>query len=152
MSRSADTVRNWSEIILGQLGNPRVFALDVDEVDDVNALILDSSTVPGSTLRALSEKATGAAESGVLTFVSLHPSGFGSGVRLPGSLPEHQAVLMLAEQLQEEVWESSQGEPVPECPGHRHPAKADAVDEVPSWVCPRTGRVLRPILPADPPA
>ncbi|GAA1460274.1 hypothetical protein GCM10009603_21250 [Nocardiopsis exhalans] len=118
----------------------------------MNTLILGSDTIPGPTLRALSEKAPGAAESGVLTFVSLHPSGSGSGVRLPDSLPEHQVVLMLAEQLQEEVWESSQGEAVPECPGHQHPARADAVDEVPSWVCPREGKVLRPILSADPPA
>lgn len=151
MKRSADTVRKWSEIILGQLGNPRVFALNVDEVDDVNALILDSGTVPGPTLRTLSEKAPEDIRSGVRTFVSLHPSGCGSGVRLPDSLPEHQVVLMLAEQLQEEVWESTGGEPVPACPGHQHPAKADSANEVPSWVCPRDGNVLRPILPAGTP-
>lgn len=146
MQRNVEFIESWSEIILGQLGNPRVFKLNVVRVNDVNGLIIDSGLAPGSTLHIGSRMAERSIESGFLVGLSLHPLGYGSTVRLPDSLPDDEAIVRLAEQLQEEVWESTRGDPAPSCPGHVHPAKPMIVKRIPSWVCPRDGSIINPIL------
>ncbi|MCY9787601.1 hypothetical protein KIK06_27350 [Nocardiopsis sp. EMB25] len=124
--------------------------MTVTELENVNAFIIESGLEPGSTLRLGSDSASwGGGEPGVLVGLSLDPGGSGSMVRLPNSLPDAESIRMLADQLQEEVLESTHGDPVPTCPGHPHPAKPDVVDGVPSWVCPRDGRDIRPIIASE---
>lgn len=146
MQRSIDSIRERSEIILRQLGNPQVFKLNIVRVSDVNGLIIDSGLSPGSTLCFEPRTVGEDAQPGVLVGLSLHPSGYGSTVRLPDSSPEGEVIVRLAEQLQEEVWDSTHGNPVPSCPGHAHPAKPMLLESIPHWVCPWDEEAVHPIL------
>lgn len=145
MVRDIEVVRAWAEEILRGLGNPRR-ELNVARLDDVNALVLDSGLAPGTVLRLRSERAKEDRRSGVLVGLALHAVVGGSMVRLPDVLPDEEVILMLADGLQEEVLESTYGDPVPLCPGHVHPAKPQVVAGAPSWVCPHGGGVIGPIL------
>lgn len=149
MQRKVESIENWSEVILGQLGNPRVFKLNVVRVNNANGLIVDSGLAPGSTLRIGSSMMENSIEPGFLVGLSLHPFGYGSTVRIPDSLSDDEAIVRLAEQFQEEVWESNRGDPVPSCPGHVHPAKPMILKSTPYWVCPRDGSIIQPILTDD---
>jgi hypothetical protein len=71
-------------------------------------------------------------------------------VHLEQPLGEADAVVILADQLQDGVLEETAGAPRPPCPadgGHLHPAVARVVDGVASWVCPTGEGARRPILP-----
>jgi hypothetical protein len=57
-------------------------------------------------------------------------------VHFTASVPHDQACFATADQLQDELLELTQGLPVPECPGHQHPAVARLLDSGPTWVCP----------------
>ncbi|WP_436891373.1 hypothetical protein [Nocardiopsis dassonvillei] len=146
MRRSAGTVRRWSEAVLGQLGSPEVFELVIEPVDDVEAVVVDTGLAPGASFVLGFENTSEGAESGVLVGISLHPEGYGSMARIPDSLTDGEAVVVLADRFQEEVLESTHGKPAPPCPGHPHPPRPEVVGEVPSWVCPSTGKAVLPIL------
>ncbi|MGW5874980.1 hypothetical protein ACWFMI_00305 [Nocardiopsis terrae] len=141
-------MRKWSEEVLRQAGNPRVAALTTTATENVNSFVFDMGPRPGSALELEFDSTyPGCGEPGVLVGLSLGHGGIGFMVRLPDSLPDSEAVLMLADQLQEEVLESTHGDPAPLCPGHVHPAKPEMAGGVPSWVCPRDGKLIRSILP-----
>ncbi len=74
-------------------------------------------------------------------------------VLLTADLDQAQAVVQLADQLQESVLESTGGAPAPACPvaGHGHPAIAQIIDATPCWTCPKGGPA-HPILPDPDPS
>lgn len=149
MQLSIDSAKEWSNVILRQLGNPKIFKLNVVRVNDVNGLIIDSGLAPNSNLRFGPRVAEEEIHSGILVGLSLHPTGHGSTVRLPDYFPKDEFIVRLAEQLQEEVWESTHGDPVPSCPGHAHPAKATLLGITPYWVCPWSREAIHPIIPQE---
>lgn len=149
MQRSVDSVIEWSNVILRHLGNPKILKLHVVRVNDVNGLIIDSGLAPNSTLRFETRAVEREIHSGFLAGPSLHPAGYGSTARLPDYFSENEFIVRLAEQLQEEVWETTHGDPVPSCPGHAHPAKAAALENTPYWVCPWNGEAIHPIIPQE---
>ena len=57
----------------------------------------------------------------------------------PRGEPDEQAVVDLADWLQEQFFPETQaawGEARPACPGHTHPAVADLLDGEGWWICP----------------
>jgi hypothetical protein len=79
------------------------------------------------------------------------PDGSGSGVWVSGATPESERVAMVADQVQEWVFEQlwSEGAPTnwPRCPRHphKHPMRASTGDGVAVWSCPEDDVVIGPI-------
>ncbi len=51
-------------------------------------------------------------------------------------LPEDQAIVATADQIQDHAIEATHGEAVPPCPSHQHPLAARSFNGVASWLCP----------------
>ncbi|WP_369377960.1 hypothetical protein [Streptomyces sp. cg36] len=67
-------------------------------------------------------------------------------VHLPPGMDDVEAVVLLADRLQNWAIELTHGQALPPCPGHPHPMSAAAVDDSAAWVCPaRPEQVLLPI-------
>lgn len=68
----------------------------------------------------------------------------GSGTGDPASvgvyyamyLPEEQAIVATADQIQDHAIEATHGEAIPPCPDHQHPLAAQSFNGIASWVCP----------------
>ena len=115
MALDVGTVRGWAESLLRRLEAPEGTVLRVGT----------HGTAPGT---------------GTGVHVTLgYPDGSSVTVDLDEALPEPEALVLLAEQLQDSVIESTGGRPVPPCPvpGHAHPALPQASDGVLSWHCPK---------------
>lgn len=125
MEHSGDSVRDWTERILHQLGDPAVRSLDV--------VTAGKDGVPPR-----------APEAEVVVRLS---GDFAVIVSLEAGMDEADAVVLLADQLQDGVLESTAGEPLPPCPGHGHPATARVVAGQPCWVCPQDEATVAAILP-----
>ncbi|MEU2353564.1 hypothetical protein ABZ599_11465 [Streptomyces misionensis] len=113
MALDVGTVRGWAESVLRGLGAPDGAVLQVAE-----------GTAPGA---------------GAGVHVTLaYPDGSSVTVDLDDALPEPEALLLLAEQLQDSLVESTGGRPVPPCPvpGHAHPAAPRVSNGALSWRCP----------------
>ncbi|MFD9485098.1 hypothetical protein [Streptomyces sp. NPDC059991] len=67
-------------------------------------------------------------------------------VHLPPDVEDVEALVLLADRLQDWAVELTHGQALPPCPGHPHPMSAAAVDDSAAWVCPaRPEQVLLPI-------
>lgn len=78
------------------------------------------------------------------------PVGSGMGVHVSRTVPPHDRVAMLTDQVQEWAIEELWGRgPTnwPPCPRHRdnHPLSASARDGVAVWVCPSDGHLIAPV-------
>ncbi|MFF4932998.1 hypothetical protein ACFY2H_29540 [Streptomyces griseofuscus] len=114
MALDVRTVRGWAESLLRTLEAPEKAVLQVGT----------QGTAPG----------TGSGVHVTLTY----PDGTSVTVDLDGALPEPEALLLLAEQLQDSVLESTGGHPAPRCPapGHTHPAAPHVSHGTLDWHCP----------------
>ncbi|MFJ4919539.1 hypothetical protein [Streptomyces sp. NPDC088725] len=151
---NTDSARRWAEDILRQLGAPSGHTLTVTRAAHTeSAETAEPQTGrPGLTSRLRTcpdgDGTTAAADEpgGTAVRVTLeYEDGSSVSVRLTPDLSEAQAVVLLAEQLQDSVLESTHGAPAPACPGHGHPATARVIDGTASWSCPQDGRTW-PIL------
>lgn len=61
----------------------------------------------------------------------------------PGNPTGKAAVAFVASQVQDDASEVLWGRPIPECPGHQHPAVLRETTDGIAWVCPNGGRVVR---------
>ncbi|MFY7066267.1 hypothetical protein ACOQFV_10420 [Nocardiopsis changdeensis] len=111
-------VRAWAEEILRGLGDP-----------PLRDLVVESRP-----------------ESGEVEVVLWFPDGTAAGSYLQAAMTDAEAVVHLADGLQDAAVEQALGRPLPPCPGHPHPPTARLVSGVPAWTCPRTGGAVRPIL------
>ncbi|MFF1480330.1 hypothetical protein ACFVYD_22700 [Streptomyces sp. NPDC058301] len=67
-------------------------------------------------------------------------------VHLPPDMEHVEALVLLADRLQDWAIELTHGQALPPCPGHPHPMSAAAVDDSAAWVCPaRPEQVLLPV-------
>ncbi|MFK8906187.1 hypothetical protein [Streptomyces sp. YS-3] len=67
-------------------------------------------------------------------------------VHLPPGMEHVEALVLLADRLQDWAIELTHGRALPPCPGHPHPMSATAVDDSAAWVCPASPeQVLLPI-------
>ncbi|MEU4346959.1 hypothetical protein [Streptomyces sp. NPDC023838] len=57
-------------------------------------------------------------------------------VHLPLDMDHVEALVLLADRLQDWAIELTHGQAIPLCPGHPHPMSAAAVDDSAAWVCP----------------
>ncbi|MEU3537084.1 hypothetical protein AB0E70_36770 [Streptomyces murinus] len=114
MALDVRTVRGWAESLLRTLEAPEGAVLKIGT----------EGTAPG----------TGAGVHVTLTY----PDGTSVTVDLDDALPEPEALLLLAEQLQDSVLESTGGHPAPRCPtpGHTHPATPHVSHGTLDWHCP----------------
>ncbi|MEU5795423.1 hypothetical protein ABZ800_18185 [Streptomyces sp. NPDC047813] len=114
MALDVRTVRGWAESLLRRLEAPEGAALQVGT----------EGTAPG----------TGAGVHVTLAY----PDGSSVTVDLDDALPEPEALVLLAEQLQDSVIESTGGRPSPRCPapGHTHPATPHVSNGLLDWRCP----------------
>lgn len=151
MNLTTASVHSWARAILRQLDAPAGYTLDVtatalppeQPAETSGAAYLSTMRVryDGSDEAAAASRA----EPEVVATLTFDDSTSVSA-RLDSSMAEADAVALLADQLQEGLLEETGGAPVPRCPGHAHPAAAEVVNGVASWVCPRNGAPLRPIL------
>ncbi|MEU3027198.1 hypothetical protein ACPCBC_00830 [Streptomyces incarnatus] len=114
MTLDVRTVRGWAESLLRRLEVPEEAVLQVGT----------EGAAPG----------TGAGVHVTLVYAD----GSSVTVDLDDTLPESEALLLLAEQLQDSVVESTGGRPVPPCPapGHTHPATPHVSSGTLYWRCP----------------
>ncbi|MER8061078.1 MULTISPECIES: hypothetical protein [unclassified Streptomyces] len=114
MALDVRTVRGWAESLLRRLEAPEGATLQVGT----------EGTAPG----------TGAGVHVTLAY----PDGSSVTVDLDDALPEPEALILLAEQLQDSVIESTGGRPSPRCPapGHTHPATPHVSNGFLDWRCP----------------
>ncbi|MER7916911.1 MULTISPECIES: hypothetical protein [unclassified Streptomyces] len=114
MALDVRTVRGWAESLLRRLEAPEGATLQVGT----------EGTAPG----------TGAGVHVTLAY----PDGSSVTVDLDDALPEPEALILLAEQLQDSVIESTGGRPSPRCPapGHTHPATPHVSNGLLDWRCP----------------
>lgn len=161
-------VRDWAQTVLRQLGDPEGCTLSVRPRQSASGGELPPDGPPFTsrleTYEALDAyqapdtyEAGGGSDSGAdhgsgalvtLTFAD----GSSTAVLLEGTLTRPEAVLKLAEQLQEAVLEQTAGAALPPCPAtarHQHPATPQSVSGTPSWACPAASGEARtrPILP-----
>lgn len=155
MALTHDAVRGWAEAILAQLGAPAGYRLTVTGTGFTDSVPEPAPAASGAFTSSLTlsfEPDSGGGldtePAGLLVTVAFDEES-ASGVRLEARVPQVEAVVLLADQLQDAVLEETCGAPLPECPGHGHPAVARVVDGAACWACPSTGTALRPILPAD---
>ncbi|WP_159942840.1 hypothetical protein [Nocardiopsis sp. FR6] len=134
-----------AEHVLLELGEEDGFSLDVRRVGDVYQLLLHDG-FPAAPEETLHTESGEGAEPGVIAVLAVGGDGSSVTVQLPDSLPDAEAVAMLADVFQDEVLEHRFGAPLPRCPGHAHPAVAEVVEGVACWVCPRGGGSARPVL------
>ncbi|MEU1077242.1 MULTISPECIES: hypothetical protein [unclassified Streptomyces] len=67
-------------------------------------------------------------------------------VHLPPDMDHVEALVLLADRLQDWAIELTHGRALPPCPGHPHPMSAAAVDDCTAWVCPASPeQVLIPL-------
>lgn len=59
-------------------------------------------------------------------------------VYFSADVPQSQAMVTMADGIQDHAIDATWGEPLPPCPGHQHPLSAKEIDGTPSWVCPTT--------------
>ncbi|GLU47850.1 hypothetical protein [Nocardiopsis ansamitocini] len=147
MDATATSVRRWAEDILGQLAPPPGCTLTVAEPPFGGpAPTFEGS--PGFTSRLAVDWDADLKDPLHLdaSVVVGFPDGSAVGVELTEAMTEAEAVVTLADQLQDTVMEHTHGAPVPPCPGHGHPAVAAVVDGVASWTCPDGDGAHRPIL------
>ncbi|MEU5437965.1 hypothetical protein AB0G73_31975 [Streptomyces sp. NPDC020719] len=57
-------------------------------------------------------------------------------VHLPPDMGHVEALVLLADRLQDWAIELTHGQALPPCPGHPHPMSAAMVDDTAAWVCP----------------
>ncbi|MFG2138942.1 hypothetical protein [Streptomyces sp. NPDC048650] len=152
MNLTTATVRDWAEMILHQLGDPSGHTLDVGAAssDGVPRELGAGAVFDSRPLEDREELAGGpslphSADSAVVATLAFR-DGSSVSVHLDGTMGESEALARLADGLQDSVLENTGGAPFPPCPGHGHPAVADVVKGIPSWVCPHGG-VVRPIRP-----
>ncbi|MEW2271427.1 hypothetical protein GTY41_42665 [Streptomyces sp. SID685] len=114
MALDVRTVRGWAESLLRTLEAPEKAVLQVG-----------------------TEGAASGTGSGVHVTLT-YPDGTSVTVDLDDALPESEALLLLAEQLQDSVLESTGGHPAPRCPtpGHTHPATPHVSHGTLDWHCP----------------
>ncbi|MET9860460.1 hypothetical protein ABZY93_14280 [Streptomyces smyrnaeus] len=154
---TSDLVRRWAEAILGQVGAPPDAALTVTERLEAGTTGAASASetamesvwdeeggaLPDTGAEAASPASGPADIAATLTFAD----GSAVSVEFAAGTSGTDAVVLLADRLQEAVLEETGGIPRPPCPGHDHPAVAAEVNGVPSWTCPHgMGRTTRPIL------
>ncbi|MEV0375526.1 hypothetical protein AB0I10_38230 [Streptomyces sp. NPDC050636] len=151
MNLTTASVRGWAETILHQLGDPAGHTLDVTTTGPAREpKDLGSGAVFGSRLRLdwdeqASEPALAHSADSTVVVTLAYRDGSSISVLVDQTMGEAEAVALLADQLQDSVLENTGGAPVPPCPGHGHPAVAEVVNGIPSWVCPKAGG-SRPIL------
>lgn len=151
--RTAATVRGWAETILHQLGDPTFRSLEVEATEKLREEPLAPASGPAfvSWLRItegeeLEESTnTNGTVSEILVTLAF-ADGSSAGVWIEEFLSDAEAVVKLADQLQDSVLEATGGAPFPPCPGHGHPAVAKLIDGIASWTCPKGGS-LSPIIP-----
>lgn len=150
MERNIALVRAWAETIMRQLGSPAGHTLNITPADAAEQAENAENSVGQSPftsrLRIDTDtdircgRAEDRPEGPAVQVVLGHADGSSTSVYLGPDLDTPQAVVLLAEQLQDSVLEYAEGTPVPECPGHGHPAVAEVVNGIPSWTCPRGTR------------
>ncbi|WP_030747487.1 hypothetical protein [Streptomyces sp. NRRL F-5135] len=153
MTVTVASARAWAETILRQLDAPGGHALsvtagppshspDVPPTDSAYTSRLHLGPSPEQVFPP-----TGTHGSGVLLTLTFDDASEVT-VHLDGSMAPVEAIVLLADQLQDAVMEHTGGFPAPPCPasGHGHPAVARVLDGTACWTCPRNG-ASRPILP-----
>lgn len=160
------TVRRWAEALLPQLGMSGAYELDVtgpgfgpgDSAEPARAA--PGGPAFATSLRVDRDEAESGGpgpdadgpevSTGLLVSLTL-ADGSPVFAHLSQPLPEPDALVLLAGQLQDGLLEHTGGAPLPACPGHPHPATAQVVDGTPCWVCPRGDTTapdsVRPVLP-----
>ncbi|MER7754669.1 hypothetical protein [Kitasatospora sp. NPDC097643] len=68
-------------------------------------------------------------------------------VHLPLDLAPTDALVLLADRLQDWAVELTHGTALPPCPGHPHPMRAAVVDGAAVWCCPARPDGTGPLLP-----
>ncbi|MFJ8433960.1 hypothetical protein ACIQ9P_21930 [Kitasatospora sp. NPDC094019] len=71
------------------------------------------------------------------TRVAVSTGGDRTEVHLPSGLAPAEALVLLADRLQDWAIELTHGAALPPCPGHRHPMRAAVIDGAARWCCPR---------------
>lgn len=154
-------VRDWAQTVLRQLGDPEGCTLSVRSRQSASGGEPAPDGPPFTSRLETYEapetyEAGGGPDSGAdpgsgalvtLTFAD----GSSTAVLLEGTLTRPEAVLKLAEQLQEAVLEQTSGAALPPCPAtarHQHPATPQSVSGTASWACPAAAGEARtrPIL------
>ena len=153
MRRTTATVRGWAETILHQLGDPVFRSLGVEvmerSAEEPGPLAPGPGFTSGFQITEGDEPEGPATIQGTIPGILVtlvYEDSSAVGVQLGESLSDAEAVVILADQLQDSVLEATGGAPFPPCPGHGHPAVAELIDGVPSWKCPKGGS-LGPIIP-----
>ncbi|MFD7918946.1 hypothetical protein ACFV3R_06970 [Streptomyces sp. NPDC059740] len=148
-------VRSWAEEVLRQLEVSPGPALEVTD-SSVGTHAEQAPPEPDGPYRSSLRLDAGTQDgpgpewevaAGAVEVRCKHEDGSVTLVTLDVSSRAPEAVVLLAEQLQDGVVESSGGRPLPPCPGHGHPAVPRVVEGVASWVCPDTG-LGWPVLPS----
>ncbi|WP_196942717.1 hypothetical protein [Streptomyces sclerotialus] len=143
MHLSHDLVQSWAEEIVSQLGAPAGHTLTV-----TGPGFPTSAGASGAATCAGVDGGTTASDGvavGLLVTLAFS-DGSSVSVHFEEPMPEAEAVTLLADQLQDAVLEETHGRPQPPCPGHSHPAVAEAVDNIACWTCPSGGDTAWPIL------
>ncbi|MEV6547775.1 hypothetical protein AB0M57_03590 [Streptomyces sp. NPDC051597] len=68
-------------------------------------------------------------------------------VHLPPDMEDVEALVLLADRLQDWAIELTHGQALPPCPGHPHPMSAAAVDDRAAWVCPASPEQVLLLIP-----
>ncbi|GAA0578450.1 hypothetical protein [Streptomyces crystallinus] len=68
-------------------------------------------------------------------------------VHLPPDMKDVEALVLLADRLQDWAIELTHGQALPPCPGHPHPMSAAALDDTAAWVCPASSEQVVFLIP-----
>lgn len=146
---STASAREWAAGILRQLGAPAGHTLKVTaETAAGEPEVPEDGPAFTSAFRVEEGGEPAGTPFAPAVLVALtHDDGSSVTVRLDEDMTQDEALVLLADQLQESVLESTGGAPAPRCPaGHGHPAAAELVDGVASWTCPRGAAPPVPVL------
>jgi hypothetical protein len=153
MTLLAEQVLGWAVLLTDQLRPPEPYSIWVEPCGDGEASVTlphggAYSSFLSITLDSDRENDPQPSAAGDSFVILLDISGDRAGVIFDNpneSVP--QAIVRLADQLQDHVMETSGGRPVPACPRHQHPATAAVIKGVPVWRCPNNAEhYTHPIL------